>query len=380
MKQASYRKLISGESGGSAILRSLLGVASRIYSVIVRFRNFLYSKGLIRTTNVNAAVISVGNITAGGTGKTPLVVWLYKRLISNYKFKVSDFEVAILTRGYKAGKDLRGKRQDHSDEPAILAKSCPGAKVIVNPDRVGSAAKAINEHGAKVLIMDDAFQHRRLGRDLDIVTIDATCPFGFGRMLPAGLLREPVESLERAEAVVITRCDQVGTDKVVKLEEKLEAINSDMVIARAKHKPTCVKSFGKEEISIEQLRGKKVFAFCGLGNPNAFLKTVKDIGANLVGYRIYDDHYHYTDDDVIDIYKEAESLNAEIILSTQKDWYKTSLQALAKKDLIQKKKEGGDDFKEIEFGYLAIEMDFTAGEDKLKELIEETLASKIVQS
>ncbi|MCK4431146.1 MAG: tetraacyldisaccharide 4'-kinase, partial [Candidatus Aminicenantes bacterium] len=133
----------------------LLGVAAGGYSIAVRLRNFLYSKEWLKVHRADAAVISIGNITAGGTGKTPLVIWLCKEIISDFKSQISNYNCAILTRGYKAAKDSRHKTQDYRDEPAILIESCPEVKVIVNPDRVAGAGEAISKFGANTLIMDD---------------------------------------------------------------------------------------------------------------------------------------------------------------------------------------------------------------------------------
>ena len=372
MNQDDFRKLISGQKAGpgASLLRLLLGIAAGGYSIAVRLRNFLYSKEWLKVHRADAVVISIGNITVGGTGKTPLVVWLCKQIISDSKFQISNSQCVILTRGYKAAQDsrrkthdARGKTQDYRDEPAILIESCPEVKVIVNPDRVAGASEAISKFGANTLIMDDGFQHRRLARDLDIIAIDATRPFGYGRMLPAGLLREPVTSLKRTGAVVITRCDQITENELSQIEQKLGAINPDMIIATSIHAPAYVKSADNQEISLEQLKDKKIFAFCGIGNPDAFLNTIKQLGANLAGSKVYNDHHHYTDSCLADIYEQAECLKADLILTTQKDWTKIKRLALLKKD--------------IPIGYIGIEIKFLAGEDKLRGLIEKTLAGKI---
>jgi len=365
LNQDDFRKLISGQSSGAGatVLRFLLMPAAAVYSIIIRLRNFLYSKGLLRTHRVNVPVISVGNITTGGTGKTPFVIWLCRFLQNR------NVACAILTRGYKTHAEKRVSsiqdRASRTDEPAIFAESCPEAKVIVNPDRVAGAAEGVNRFGAKALIMDDGFQHRRLARDADIVTIDAMRPFGYGKMLPGGLLREPVTGLKRANAVVITRCDQIAEAELVQLGERLRLINPNMVIARSVHAPICAKSIDNKEMSLEELKGKKVFAFCGIGNPDAFLGTIRQLGADVIGSQIYDDHYYYAENDMGDIYAQAERLNADLILTTQKDWNKIALPALAKED--------------IAFAYLAIELKFVSGEDKITRLIEDVLADKITQ-
>ena len=367
MNQDAYRKLVSGESGrpGAVLLRFILGIAALVYQVIIGLRNLLYSKGWLKVHCANAAVISVGNITTGGTGKTPLVIRLCKQVISDSKFQISNSQCAILTRGYKAAKDLRGESRDYGNEPAVLAESCPGVQVVVNPDRIAGAAEAISRFGAKVLIMDDGFQHRRLVRELDIVTIDSTVPFGYGKLLPAGLLREPVNSLRRADAAVITRCDQVDEAELTKLEGKLRLINPEMVIARSIHAPVCAKSINDREISLEELKGKKIFAFCGIGNPDAFLNTVEALGAELVGSKVFDDHYHYTGNCAADIHEQAKCLNAELILTTQKDWFSFPLSVMPNAS------------EEVNFAYLAIELQFVSGEDKITQLIKDRLAGKI---
>ncbi|MHC4581524.1 MAG: tetraacyldisaccharide 4'-kinase, partial [Planctomycetota bacterium] len=265
------------------------------------------------------------------------------------------------TRGYKSTRNSKLKTQDYFDEPAMLAESCPDATVVVNPDRVAGAAEAIGQFGAEVLIMDDGFQHRRLARDLDVIAIDATLPFGYGKMLPAGLLREPVTSLRRAGAVVITRCDQIGETQLSELEEKLRSINPDMVIAKSIHATASVRTTDNEEIDIGLLKDKKIFAFCGIGNPNAFLSTVEALGSELGGSKVYDDHHQYTDGSLADICQQAEKAGADLVLTTQKDWTKVRC-----------------DFEStVPFAYLEIEIEFLAGQDKLTSLIRDTLAGRI---
>lgn len=359
MNQNSFRKLISGSSTGpvAVLLRLLLRVPALVYSIAVALRNLLYSKGRLKIHSVDVPVISIGNITVGGTGKTPLVIWLCNFL------REKDIACAILTRGYKTGENKL------SDEPAILAKSCPDAKVIVNPNRLAAAHKAISYFGAKVLVMDDGFQHRRLHRDLDIVTIDAMRPFGSDKMLPAGLLREPISSLKRAHAAVITRCDQTTQTELAQIEDKLKQTNPDLIIARSIHTPLCVKSLGNNEIGLEELKDKRIFAFCGIGNPDSFLDTLKRLGTNLLGSIIYNDHHRYSKNNITDIYEQAVYLNADLILATQKDWTK----------IIGNPKLNIADYQDIPFAYLLIKLKFLDGQDKLKQLIEDALAGKITE-
>jgi tetraacyldisaccharide 4'-kinase len=349
LNQDNYRKLISDKTAGpaAAILRLFLRFISLIYGAVIRLRNFLYDNEWLKIARVNAVVISIGNITTGGTGKTPLVIRLSKQIVQNY-------EIAILTRGYKTTKN-------YVDEPEMLIKSCPDAKVIVNPNRVAAAREAINKFAAKVLIMDDGFQHRRLHRDLDIVTIDAACPFGFNRLLPAGLLREPLNTLKRANAVVITRCDQIPQNELANLEEKLQQINPNMVIAKTIHSPVGIRTADGKRISVAELTTKNIFAFCGIGNPDAFFNTIRKIPANLLGSKIYDDHHHYCADDITNIQKQAQLSKADLILTTEKD----ATKIISASGL------------QIPLGCLEIELKFIDAEQEISGLIDGVLSDKI---
>ena len=363
MNQNFYYMLVSGQtkSPAAALLRTILAIVAKIYSTIIRLRNLLYEKQVLKTYHNKALVISIGNITLGGTGKTPLVVWLCNFLHQK------NLSCAVLTRGYKtyAKKSATSSKTTYTitDEPAVLSENCPQVEIIVDPDRVAGAAKAIEKLGAKVLIMDDGFQHRRLARDLDIVTIDATQPFGYGKIFPAGLLREPLTSLRRADAVVITRCDQISGSELGKIENKLRAVNSNILIAQSIHAAVNIKSTDNSETSIEQLKGGKIYAFCGIGNPNAFFNTTKTLGAEIIGSKVYNDHHQYTQSNLADIYTQARLAGAELILTTQKDW--TKIKPLK------------PDKKEILLAYLAVEIKFIAGLDGLTCLIKDTLAGKI---
>ncbi|MFC1676468.1 tetraacyldisaccharide 4'-kinase [Planctomycetota bacterium] len=343
MDQRAYREIISGQSRTvtALLLRFLLRIPAIFYTAVIAIRNLLYSTGCLKTHHADAIVISVGNITTGGTGKTPTVIWLCNQLTG---------KSAILTRGYKS-------TQSGKDEPAILAENCPDSKVIINSDRVAGAAEAIEKFGANVLILDDGFQHRRLHRDIDIVTIDATIPFGYGKLLPAGSLREPITSLKRAHAVIITRSDQI--EDLETIEQKLLSVNEELIIARAIHKPKVARTIDGEQITLDELKGKRVFAFCAIGNPQAFFDTLTKLGTRIVGSKIYNDHYHYSNNDIDDICTQAEQLNADLVLTTQKDCNKiTASQNKA-------------------MAYLEIEMDIFSGAGQIRDLIETTLTDRI---
>lgn len=355
MDQQTFREIVSGERRGFAatLLRCLLRLLAVFYSGIVRLRDFFYSAGLLKSHRVEAVVICVGNITTGGTGKTPLVVWLCEWLAGHPELGAR--RCAILTRGYKSA--------EHSDEPALLAQSCPQVPVVVNPDRVAGATEAIRKLGAEILIMDDGFQHRRLHRDLDIVAIDATCPFGYGRVLPAGMLRESLGGLGRAGAFVVTRCDQAGDAELADIERRLHEYNPKAPTAKCAHAPTYVALSGGERIELEELSGMKVFAFCGIGNPDSFVKSLEKLGADVVGSEVLDDHHSYTAGCLERIFKQARALNAGMILTTLKDW--TKIQPLSSSD------------SNPPLAYLAVEIAFLAGQEGLRDLIEGAVGGRI---
>ncbi len=364
LDQDQFRAIVSGRrrDAWARAARSALWVASLDYRLVVGIRNRLYDWGLLRSHRASVPVICVGNLTTGGTGKTPLVAWLARFVAEK------GLRPAILTRGYKAHHcpGEAGNAHPTTDEPAELAQGCPGVPVIVNGDRVAGAAEAVRNHDAQVLLMDDGFQHRRLGRDLDIVTIDATVPFGYGRLLPAGFLREPIGSLKRAGAVVVTRSNQVSEDALKQIESRIHQVRPDIAVARSVHAPVGARPSEGPDIGLEALQGKKVFAFCGLGNPKAFFATVQACGCLLAGSQAFNDHHTYADDDLAELHEMACSKGVDLLLTTQKDWTKIAF--------LPRPKDA------VPMAYLAIALQFTAGQDALSALLDRTLAGTIPPS
>jgi tetraacyldisaccharide 4'-kinase len=214
--------------------------------------------------------------------------------------------------------------------------------------------------------MDDGFQHRRLARDLDIVAVDATNPFGYDRVLPAGLLREPITGLKRAHAVVLTRCDQVSDEALSRIEDEIRRINRNLVTARSVHAPVAVRTAQGTEIPLDRIPGQRIFAFCGIGNPQAFFRTLDQLGATISGSRVFDDHYRYTSADLKTLREQARNEKATLILTTQKDWTKAS------------KAETAADGPTL--AYLAIDVRFTTGVESLTALIDRVLDGRIPAS
>jgi tetraacyldisaccharide 4'-kinase len=199
---------------------------------------------------------------------------------------------------------------------------------------------------------------------VDIVAVDATRPFGYGKVLPAGLLREPVMGLRRAHAVVLTRCDQVADDTLRHIEEDVRRINPELVLARSCHVPVGIRTAAGKEIDLEHLRGQRVFAFCGIGNPPSFFRTVERAGGVLVGATAYDDHYRYTAGDLERICTEAAGQKASLILTTQKDWTKIASLAHPREHPL--------------LACLTVELQMTAGEQPLTALIDRVLGGTML--
>lgn len=352
MNQNTFRQLIcrNDTRTKAKALRFLLRLAAVPYAVGVWLRNRLYDWGVLKTVAASVPVISVGNITAGGTGKTPLVIGLCRYL------EGKGLRCAILTRGYKS------ERGPLSDEPALLARACAQTTVVVDSDRAAGARKAVSQYDAEVLVLDDGFQHRRLRRDLNIVTLDATCPFGYGRVLPAGLLREPLGGLKRADVIVITRCDQAEPEAIQQIEARLARLTRQIPIVKAVHRHTHAVTTGPSVLPLDTLHHHRAFVFCGIGNPEAFIEHIRQNGINIVGTRLFNDHQRYQPEDISAIASEAKDCGATAILCTEKDWVKVAL-------LIP---EGSG----ILWAYLAMELDFVEGVDILKSRIDALLNRK----
>lgn len=306
-----HRRIINpGERGILlAVCRALLRPPAAVYGLAARLRNRAYDRGWKTVHRAAAPVISVGNITAGGTGKTPFVAWLCERLISE------GIRPAILSRGYGADEE-----SGVDDENQMLHELAPGAPIVVDPDRVAGADRALNRHRAEVLVMDDGFQHRRLHRDFDLVLIDALLPFGGGHMLPRGLLREPVDGLRRADAVVITRADQVGEEERENLHELLRRHAGQAPVACADHVPVGLAPAGEGPApDIQALREGRWGAFCGLGNPEGFRRTLRDLGTELEFFRVFPDHHAYRRDEVETLQRRGLERRCRGLLTTEKD-------------------------------------------------------------
>lgn len=307
---AFLRDTMSGRNRGLAAagLRAALSLASIGYRLEMRRRTRRFDSG-IDVHRVDVPVISVGNLTAGGTGKTPVVA-----MLGNY-FRRWGVNVAFLSRGYKSHDTLA------NDEALVLERLCP-VPHVQQPDRVAGAARAIAVFGSELLILDDGFQHRRLARDLDIVLIDATNPFGYGRLLPRGLLREPVEALQRADLVLLTRADCISRSARREIIVRLGAVAPNVPIIDVAFPPVRLVNVSGERRSLDELHDVPTLAFCGIGNPAGFTATLSTADIRPAETVTFRDHHHYVEADLQRLARRARALGAAAAVTTLKDLVK----------------------------------------------------------
>ncbi len=329
---------------GTFCARPMLRLLSLIYGLAVRLRNLLYDTGLRAEHRVDKPVISIGNITAGGTGKTPAVEYTVNWFAQN------GARPAILSRGYRS-------KDGKNDEALLLAAHLPGVPHRQHPNRFRAALEAMKLDNANVLILDDGFQHRRLARFGNLVLIDATCPFGYGHLLPRGLLREPLKGLRRADAVIVTRCDLVNPAALTKILNRLHKLAPEAPIATSRHTPKAVAAYpdgAAQEPTV--LSGKRLGLFSSIGNPAAFTRTVEKLGGSVEWAVEFPDHHWYTAEDIARIVR-ADDKSVEAFVTTEKDAVKLGGKWHGSQKLV----------------VLRVEMEILSGEEKLAGLFEEAL-------
>jgi len=310
----------------------MLSSLAWVYGKVADLRNTLYDRGVLETFDLGAYTISIGNITTGGTGKTPLVA-----LVAHILAKRGE-KVCILTRGYgrtqprervlvSDAEKILADPEEAGDEPYELALKLLGkAIVIADADRVSAAQWAKRKFGVNAFILDDGFQHRRVRRDVDIVCIDATNPFGAGKMLPAGRLREPVNNLSRADIVVITRSNLV--ENLDKIKSEISNLRSGTPVIVSETRIAGVVELGEfhatPQATQSKERSEKALAFCGLGNPKNFYSQLRLEGFTVSANKSFPDHHSYTQNDIFEIEKLAAESSAALLLTTAKDAVKLS--------------------------------------------------------
>jgi tetraacyldisaccharide 4'-kinase len=298
------------------VIESLLWPASVLYGTVASLRARAYRKGLFRQKRLAGIVVSVGNVTTGGTGKTPMVVWLGQR------FAESGKKVGVLSRGYRplpVSSGVRGNAQDMrgwNDEVALLHNRLGDQVELGTGARRFEKGRELEWRGVSCFILDDGFQHLQLARDVDIVMIDATKPFGGGHVLPSGRLREPISALRRADVVVIHR-----TPERVPAIEAVIRRHSGAPMFFSQTKLLGLEKYRETERSAVPARDGRFFAFSGIGNPSAFLADLKKWGVEAAGSESFRDHYHYTQEDINRLESKARAIGADALICTEKDIY-----------------------------------------------------------
>jgi tetraacyldisaccharide 4'-kinase len=322
----------------AAVVRTLLYGCSKVFQVAIKTRRFLYNVRILRDSTLGVQVIAIGNLTWGGTGKTP-VVEKFARELSNQGRKV-----AILSRGYRSkpkpfhewlmnkvllrddttpprvvsdGKSLLLDSEMAGDEPYMLASNLKDVVVLVDKDRVKSGRYAIEKYGCDTLLLDDGFQYWKLrGRRLDVVLVDCQEPFGNEQLQPRGKLREPPSQLVRASAIFITKSD----GKADELKKRIAALNPSAGIIECIHHPLYLEDvFTGQRIDLSFLKGRKVSSFSGIAQPESFEQSLVNLGADLVYARQFVDHHRFTQLEVIKAINRSKKKLAEAIITTQKD-------------------------------------------------------------
>lgn len=302
-----------------------LNLFSKGYSAVVKARAWLYDHAFMPQFPLGCQVISVGNVTAGGTGKTPVVEILARTLTEEGR------KVAILSRGYRSKKRSateRGPRivsdgrhvlldsEMGGDEPFMLARNLPGVAVLVDKDRVKSGRYAVANFGSDVLLLDDGFQYRRLKHSHEIVLVDSTNPFSNGHLLPRGTLREPASHIKRADIIFMTK----SNGDTALLRARIKKLNPSATITECRHCPKFFKNaYSDDQISLDALNGKKVVALSGIASPQSFEASLQKMGATIISRERFSDHYRYRPQEILDIIAAADELGADYILTTEKD-------------------------------------------------------------
>lgn len=310
---------------GQPVRTWLLGLAG-CYGLVVRLRTWCYRRGWFASSRLPCRVISVGNLTVGGTGKTPVVILLVQWL------QAEGHRVAVLSRGYKRagstsqllvsdGTRLLVGPSESGDEPFLIARRCPQAVVAVGSDRAALGRWVLARFPVGCILLDDGFQHLSLQRDVDLLLLDATDAAGLDAMLPAGRLREPLNGLGRATGVLITRAD--SKDEVEAIRRRLQSISMARSVPDPIEVVFCAESLvsvaGDEQQDLDWCKGKKVWLVSGVGNSGSFTRSAASLGVAVVGETVYQDHHHYSAVEVREVKTQAEAARADLVLTTEKD-------------------------------------------------------------
>jgi len=327
------------DSGESPLFsfRTLLSMVSKGYGGAVKLRRLFYKKNILTSKRLPCPIISIGNITLGGTGKTPMTIYLVQAL------KQLGYNVAVISRGYKGGAEKIGgivsdgkvllmTPEMSGDEPYMMAKRLKDVPVIVGKNRFRAGRLAISKFNPDVIVLDDGFQHLTLQRDLDIVLLDYHKPFGNRHLLPRGGVREPISALFYADAIILTKSDTMTDNETSSLLRELRPYEGGKPIYRSFHHPFVSKIInGKKKMfetkmqealrqNSDCIKGRTVFAFSGLADNHNFLQTLKHLKCNVSGFMEFPDHHPYSEGDLHEILSAAKRSMSECLITTEKDY------------------------------------------------------------
>lgn len=311
------------QGGAGPAASRALDVAGAGYRGLLGAREWLYAHGVLKCRALGVPVVSIGNLTVGGTGKTPAVELAVRTLMER------GHRPAVLSRGYRRrgggirvvadAASIRLDADEAGDEPFLLARRLPGVPVIVGCNRYAAGRHALERFGASALVLDDGFQHRTLAKDLEIVMVRARAPWGNGRLLPGGPLREPLAALARAHLVVVTGAG--GHQDAPEVPAAVAVYAPAVPIVAARHVPTeCWEARTMRYLGPDALRGLALFAFAGIGSPESFRQTLSEAGARETGFARFADHHRYTRDDLATLERRAAAASAAGLVTTEKDW------------------------------------------------------------
>jgi len=317
-------RIVDGwQDGFGPAASRVLSVAAGGYRGLLGTRDWLYALGVLRSRRLGCPVVSVGNLTVGGTGKTPAVELAVRTLIE------LGHRPAVLSRGYGRrthgiqivadAASIRLDAEEGGDEPFLLARRLPGVPVVVGSNRHAAGRHAIARFGVSAIVLDDGFQHRTLGKDVEIVMARARAPWGNGRLLPGGPLREPVSALRRATLIVVTGAS--SADDVAEVLDAARRHAPGTPVLAARHVPTdCWEVATMKYQPVESLLGKRLFGFAGIGAPEGFRQTLKEAGVAEAGFTRFADHHWYARDELRALDAEAAAVGADGLVTTEKDW------------------------------------------------------------
>ena len=346
---------------GITILRMFATVVAWSYDKVMIFRNFLFDLRILKVHKLSCPVISVGNLAVGGTGKTPMVIWLARFLLEE------GWRVGVVSRGYKGeetkkvlvvsdGRNILAGSDVSGDEPQLLARRLPGIPVLCSTKRALAAETAVEQFRCEVVILDDGFQHRFVARNLDIVMLDSRYPFGDGSLFPRGTLREQTTALTRARVLVLSRFD--GSEQAEQSHMNLVGQWPDKTVVTAAHRATRLfKASAQRELPLSSVKNKRLAAFAGIGRPDDFFRTVRDLGADLVHTTALPDHHPLTIELFASLVEEASAKQPELWLTTEKDWVRLP-------DAIPDS---------MELWVVAVELDLDGDSSLLKAVVQESL-------